>query len=155
MNRILASDWPEHWRQHTMFISRQPIRGRAESAWQKTGSAHPNRRRFPPKRQNLTALFTNIRIYSYPNFSMVHVFKYIRIPIFLYLYSNIKYSAKNIRIFAMLCCDDNIEIDFCSETHLCALEYFYHGNVTWLISIFIWYLSSLSSLYTTCLVGVN
>ena len=43
--------------------------------------------------------FTNIRIYSYPNFSLVRIFEYIRIPIFIYSYSNIKYSAKNIRIF--------------------------------------------------------
>ena len=43
--------------------------------------------------------FTNIRIYSYPNFSMVRIFEYIRIPFFLYSYSNIKYSARNIRIF--------------------------------------------------------
>ena len=35
---ILASDWSEHWRQHTMSISRQPIRGRADSTRQK----HPS-----------------------------------------------------------------------------------------------------------------
>ena len=57
MTGILASDWSEHWRQHTMFISRQPIRGRAESARQKTVSVYPNWRRFPCKRQFLTALF--------------------------------------------------------------------------------------------------
>ena len=55
---ILASKWSEHWRQHTMFISRQPIRGQAESKWQKTVSVYPNRRQFPLKRQNLTALFS-------------------------------------------------------------------------------------------------
>ena len=54
---ILASDWSEHWRRHMMFISRQPIRGQAESAWPETVSAHPKRRRFPLKQQNLTALF--------------------------------------------------------------------------------------------------
>ena len=43
--------------------------------------------------------FTNIRIYSYPNFLLVWIFEYIRIPIFIYSYSNIKYSAKNIQIF--------------------------------------------------------
>ena len=32
---ILASDWSEHWRWHTMFISRQPIRGQAEFVRQK------------------------------------------------------------------------------------------------------------------------
>ena len=61
MTGILASDWSEHWRPHTMFISRQLIRGWAESARQKTVSAYPNRRRFPLKRQFLTALFDFFR----------------------------------------------------------------------------------------------
>ena len=43
-----------------MFISRQPIRGRAAG----TVSAHPNRRRIPLKRQNLTALFARVKISS-------------------------------------------------------------------------------------------
>ena len=68
MTGILASDWSEHWRQHTMFISRQPIRGRAESAWQKTVSAYPNRRQFPLKRQFLTALFSNFHTMEFKDF---------------------------------------------------------------------------------------
>ena len=62
--------------------------------------------------------FTNIRIYSHPNFSLVRIFEYIRIPIFKYSYSNIKYSAKNIRIFeyirifaTLYCCI------FCSNSY--------------------------------------
>ena len=43
--------------------------------------------------------FTNIWIYSYPNLLLIRIFEYIRIPIFWYSYSNIRYSAKNIRIF--------------------------------------------------------
>ena len=41
---------------HDVHI-KAPIRGRAESARQVTVSIHPNRRRFPLKQQNLTALF--------------------------------------------------------------------------------------------------
>ena len=63
MTEILASDWSEHWRRHTMFISRQPIRGQAESARQKTVCAYPIRRRFPFKRQHLTALFCRNILY--------------------------------------------------------------------------------------------
>ena len=43
--------------------------------------------------------FTNIRIYSYPYLLLIRIFEYIRIPIFLYLYSNTRYSVKNIQIF--------------------------------------------------------
>ena len=38
--------------------------------------------------------FTNIGIYSYPNFLLVQIFEYIRILTFIYSYSNIEYSAK-------------------------------------------------------------
>ena len=51
-------------RAHDVHIQ-APIRSRAESAWHITVSAHPNRRRFPLKRQNLTALFIMLKITSF------------------------------------------------------------------------------------------
>ena len=89
---ILASDWSEHWRQHTMFISRQPIRGQAESARQKTVSAYPNRRRFPLKPQFLTALF-DIFIWFFKYFQLIFYSVKIRkigpmpTPLFFFLFN--------------------------------------------------------------------